>query len=266
MSRPALRDLSIDDIDNPHAPARGPAGFGDLDELAGSIRQLGIIEPLVVVKRRGRYEVVAGHRRLLAARIAGLAIVPCVVHESFKTAEEAVMIHENVHRQDLNPADEARFYARLLERVDGDTAKLAELVKQQRVYVEGRLLLLQGDPDVFAAVERDEIGIGVAAELNLYHHQPTRFAHLQLAAAGGAKITTVRAWRQQANTFHELQQTRDPATIDAPAAVVTPALPDPFRCMFCGSSEDVWTMEQLYIHKPCRSLLRQAIGDRLKDL
>lgn len=265
MSRPQLREISIDQVEDPHAPARSAGGFGDLEDLAQSLREVGVIEPLIVARRESRFEVVAGHRRLLAAKIAGLVSVPCIVHDNFKAAEEAVMLHENVHRADLNVVDEARFYARLLERVDGNTDRLATLVHESRQRVEQRLLLLRGDPDVLAALEKDEIGAGVAQELNLYLDAPTRRAHLQLAAAGGAKIATVREWRKQANFFAELQATRAAAPpTDAPAEI-PPSAPDPFRCFFCGSAEDVWTMEQLYIHRPCRGLLKSALGAHFRE-
>ena len=259
MSKPQLKELSIDQVRDPLAPARGADGFGDLDSLAQSISQVGVIEPLVVARRDGHYEVVAGHRRLLASRRAGLATVPCVIHDTFKAAEEAVMLHENIHRQDLNPVDEARFFSRLLDRVDGDTERLADLVRERRDYVEQRLGLLHGDGDVLAALERGDVSIGVAAELNQYEHAPTRRSHLDLAVQGGASTALVRGWRKEANRFHQLQQTRE----DQPAAIVdpTPAPADtnPFRCYFCGSTESVESMEQVYIHKPCKGLLKSAL-------
>jgi len=263
--KPALRELSLDQVDDPRAPARSAGGFGDLDELARSISQVGVIEPIVVAKRDGRYEVVAGHRRLLSARIAGLATVPCVIHESFKAAEEAVMLHENIHRADLNPVDEARFFSRLLPRVDGDTERLAELLRERREHVEQRLALLEGDADVLAALERGAITLGVAGELNQYEHPPTRRAHLQLAEAGGAKTSMVREWRKEANRFHQLQLTGEPSP--APAADPSPLSPppSPYRCYFCGSEEFVETMEPVYIHKPCKGLLRSALGERIRD-
>ena len=265
MKKPLLRELSIDVVDDPASPQRSAANMGDLEELARSITQVGVIEPIVVATRNGRYEVVAGHRRLLAAKLAGLVLVPCVVHDTFKAAEEAVMLHENLHRADLNPVDEARFFSRLLDRVDGDTERLAELLRERRDYVESRLALLSGDADVLAALERGAIAIGVAAELNLYEHPPTRRAHLQLAEQGGAKTAMVREWRKEANRFHQLQLTSEPAS--PPAADPTPivAVPDPFKCYFCGSSEFIETMEQVYIHKPCKGLLRSALGRAVQE-
>jgi ParB family chromosome partitioning protein len=259
VSKPQLKELSIDQVHDPLAPARGVDGFGDLNSLAASIAQVGVVEPLVVARRDGHYEVVAGHRRLLASRRAGLVTVPCVIHDSFKVAEEAVMLHENIHRQDLNPVDEARFFHRLLARVDGDTERLADLVRERRDYVEHRLELLRGDADVLAALERGDVSIGVAAELNLYEHPPTRRAHLQLAVEGGSSTALVRGWRKEANRFHQLQQTREeppPAPADPSPA---PADTNPFRCYFCGSTESVESMEQVYIHKPCKGLLKSAL-------
>lgn len=264
MSKPVLRELALAEILEPAAPSRGADGFGNLEELAESIRAVGVIEPLVVAKRGAAVEVVAGHRRYLAAKMIGLLRVPCVVHDDFQAAEEAVMLHENLYRTDLNPVDEARFFSRLLGRVDGDTGRLAELVRARRDHVESRLQLLRGDPDVLAALERGAIGVGVAAELNLYLHDATRRAHLAAAEAGGARVGMVRAWRQEANRFYELQQTRVEPAADAPPAEPTPAPANPFVCFFCGSDEHVETMQQTYLHKSCVGLLKSALGDRFR--
>jgi len=264
-TKPTYRELSIDLVKDPAAPARGTAGFGDMDSLAASIRAVGIIEPLVVAQRDGHVEVVAGHRRLLAARQIGLVTIPCLVFHSFRVAEDAVKLHENLERADLNPVDEARQYASCLDRCGGDTDAVAARFHQRRDRVEARLALLNGDPDVLAALEVDAIPTGVAAELNLYKHEPTRKAHLMIAARGGANVATVRAWRKQQNEFYELQQTGEPAGVATPEP--TPAPPDtsPYRCYFCGTDEAIESMEQVFIHKPCKHLLKQALRDRMSD-
>ena len=265
MKKPQLRELSIDLVDDPAAPQRSAANMGDLEDLSRSIGQVGVIEPCSVAPRDGRYEIVAGHRRLCAAKMAGLVTLPCVVFETFKVAEEAIQLHENLHRENLNPVDEARFFGRLAARVDGDTERLAELVRERRDYVEQRLALLGGDADVLAALERDAITLGVAAELNLYEHPPTRRAHLQLAVQGGAKTAMVREWRKEANRFHQLQLTGEPQPAPPADPSPAPALPDPFKCYFCGSSEFVETMEQVYIHKPCKGLLKSALARGMSE-
>lgn len=265
MSKPRLRDVSIDELRDPHAPIRSPENMGDLEELARSIGQLGVIEPIIVAARDGGYEVVAGHRRFCAAKMAGLTSVPCVVHDSFKAAEEAVMLHENVHREDLNPVDEARLFRRLAERVDGDTERLAELVRARRDYVEQRLRLLDGDGDVLAALDGNHISIGVAEELNLYDHPPTRRAHLQLAVQGGASVSLVRSWRKDANRQHALQQTRSEEPAPVPEPTPAPAGPQAITCYFCGSADHVEMMEPVYIHKPCKGLLHNALGERFRQ-
>lgn len=265
MAKPQLRDVSMALIDDPRAPARSAMDESKLQELADSIRQVGVIEPIVVARRGARFEVVAGHRRRIAAQIAALSSVPCVIHDDFKTAEEAVTLHENIYREDLNPVDEAKFFQRLLARVDGDSDRLADLVKQRREHVESRLQLLTGDPDVLAALGRGGITLGVAAELNLYEHPPTRRAHLQLAEKGGSTTAIVRSWRKQANEFHQLQLTR----ADAPEVTenVAAALPtvEPIKCYFCDGSEDVHTMQQIFIHGPCKRMLRNALARGIED-
>src|SRR5262249_16775513 len=141
----------------------------------------------------------------------------------------------------------------------------AELLRERRDYIEARLLLLDYAPEIVAAVDANQIALGVAQELALYDHAPTMRAHLQLALQGGATVALVRGWRKEANRFHALQQTGEdapPAPVDPiPSAPTAPA----FVCYFCGSAEYVETMEQIYIHKPCKALLKNALGDRFRD-
>ena len=86
-----------------------------LSELADSIKQFGVIEPLVVVKRKGFYELIAGERRWRAARLAGLKEVPVVIKDYNEQEIVEIALIENIQREDLNPIEEAHAYNRLIK-------------------------------------------------------------------------------------------------------------------------------------------------------
>lgn len=114
-----------------------------LQELADSIKQFGVIEPLVVVKRKGYYELIAGERRWRAARLAGLKEVPVVIKDYDDQQIVEIALIENIQREDLNPIEEAHAYERLIQEFNLTQDEVAERVSKSRTTVTNALRLLQ---------------------------------------------------------------------------------------------------------------------------
>ena len=114
-----------------------------LQELADSIKQFGVIEPLVVVKRKGYYELIAGERRWRAARLAGLKEVPVVVKDDDDQQIVEIALIENIQREDLNPIEEAHAYERLIQEFNLTQDEVAERVSKSRTTVTNALRLLK---------------------------------------------------------------------------------------------------------------------------
>ena len=114
-----------------------------LQELADSIKQFGVIEPLVVVKRKGYYELIAGERRWRAARLAGLKEVPVVIKDYDDQQIVEIALIENIQREDLNPIEEAHDYERLIQEFNLTQDEVAERVSKSRTTVTNALRLLK---------------------------------------------------------------------------------------------------------------------------
>ena len=112
-------------------------------ELADSIKQFGVIEPLVVVKRKGYYELIAGERRWRAARLAGLKEVPVVIKDYDDQQIVEIALIENIQREDLNPIEEAHAYERLIQEFNLTQDEVAERVSKSRTTVTNALRLLK---------------------------------------------------------------------------------------------------------------------------
>lgn len=120
-----FRHVLVSLIDEPQLAARTEMDEQKLEELTRDIRAIGILEPLLLVQTGERYEVIAGHRRRVAAGRAGLVDVPAIVYATRDAALERVKYSENRFREELNAADEALFFSELLERdCGGDVDKL----------------------------------------------------------------------------------------------------------------------------------------------
>ena len=129
---------------NPHQPRKG-MDDGPLQELADSIRENGIIQPLVVREKEdgSGYEIIAGERRWRAAQLAGLSEVPIVVREAGEQARLELAIIENIQRQDLNPLEEAMAYRQLIDEFSLTQDEVARKVGKDRSTVANVLRILQ---------------------------------------------------------------------------------------------------------------------------
>ena len=148
LGRAGIVQLAVADIDpNPNQPRTvfDPAA---LEELAASIREYGVISPLSVRLHYGRYELVAGERRLRAARMAGLKKVPCVVLDVDMEESSLLAMVENVQRQDLNFAEEARGIANLIRLFDMSQEECARRLGRSQSAVANKLRLLRLPQDV----------------------------------------------------------------------------------------------------------------------
>ncbi|MBP3570068.1 MAG: ParB/RepB/Spo0J family partition protein [Lachnospiraceae bacterium] len=119
-----------------------------LHELADSIKQYGVIEPIVVQKRDNHYEIIAGERRWRAARIAGLKEVPVVVKEYSEDEIFTIALIENIQREDLNPIEEAVAYQKLIQELKLKQDEVAEKVSKSRTAITNSMRLLKLDQRV----------------------------------------------------------------------------------------------------------------------
>src|SRR5512138_832785 len=167
----------IEEIKPNRAQPRKTFASDKLEELAASIREKGIIQPLVVCRKGQHYELIAGERRWRAAQKAGLREVPVVIQDvSEDTALEMALI-ENIQREDLNAVEEAEAYHALLERFNLSQEELAKRVGKDRSTVANSLRLLKLPAEIKRDVTEDRLTMGHArALLPLDTHELQRSA------------------------------------------------------------------------------------------
>ena len=136
-----------------------------LNELAESIKANGVVQPILVRRKGGRFELVAGERRLRAARIAGLHSIPAVVREVPDEKLLEIALVENIQREDLNAIEEAQAYKSLLENVGLTQEALASRIGRDRSYVTNYLRLLRLPSDVQTLVQEGTVSTGHARAL-----------------------------------------------------------------------------------------------------
>ena len=134
-------------------------------ELADSIKQFGIIQPLIVQKQDDYYEIIAGERRWRAAKLAGLKEVPVIIKNYTEQERVEIALIENIQREDLNPIEEALAFRRLLTEFELKQDELAERVSKSRTAVTNSMRLLKLDERVQQMVVDEKISTGHARAL-----------------------------------------------------------------------------------------------------
>ena len=157
--------LKLDQIHpNPLQP-REENNLANLEELVQSIKEKGIIQPIVVRKQGDRYELIAGERRLRAAKALNLGQIPVWVREATDEESLEMALIENIQRQNLNPIEQAKGYQYLINKFGITQEKLAQIVGKARVSITNILRLLKLPQDIQEEIKRDKLSFAHARAL-----------------------------------------------------------------------------------------------------
>ena len=217
----AVRQIAVDRITpNPKQPriAADPAA---LDDLTASIREHGVLQPILVRPlERGHYEIVAGERRWRAVTALALAMIPAIIEEMSDEQAIEIAVIENLQRENLSPLDEAAIFARMTSELGYSIRKLADKLGKDKGYIENRLRLVAAPADVRALVAERSDTISHAYEL-MKIDDPARRAELAAQIARG-ELSLARL-KAAVRGESEQPSLGAPATAPAPAPVVAPA-------------------------------------------
>ena len=194
-SNSKLVNIPIDSIIEPEDQVRTDITLEVLQGLADSIKQHGIVTPLIVLEKGDKYEVVAGHRRYLASKMVNLSVLPCIVRELDQHGQDMVKLHENFFREDVNPIDEARYFVHLHLSQNLAYSEIARLCSRSDSYINSRVALLQGGTAVLAALEAGQINFSQANEINKATSENVRAELLRITIESGATVSSLRIMR-----------------------------------------------------------------------
>ena len=165
VEKPVEQTLKLNLIEPNSEQPRKNFDEESLQELADSIKQYGILQPLIVQKKGSHYEIIAGERRWRAAKLAGLAEVPAVIIEADDRKVMELGLIENLQREDLNPAEEARGYQVLMEEYGLTQEQVADRMGKSRPAITNTLRLLALPEDLLKLVEEEQLSAGHARAL-----------------------------------------------------------------------------------------------------
>jgi ParB family chromosome partitioning protein len=254
---PETRHISLAEIDPPELAMRQEMDDIKLTELRESMADLGLIHPLCVVARDGRYVVEDGHRRYVCACDLGWPTIRCEVYTPEEIASGAVMVAANRMREDPSAAEEALLYEKHRALYGLDEAGLCNRFHVTPNYLGERFRLLRCDPQVFDAVLKRRISFAVARELNKCEDETHRRYLLDIAVrteySSRVIADMVRQWRKEA---------APQAVPGSPSPQVEqPAPPPAYRpeCCLCGGYLDPWRLISVMIHEDELKALREQL-------
>ena len=192
------RLLPLDLIDPPLHPLRTSIDEEAMQRLCASIRNQGLIQPVVVRDTQdGRFRLIAGSRRMQAHALLDMAEIECKVMYCSDQAEEEMLLSENLHREDMAPLDEANWLKGHMERWNLNVAQIALRVDCSEGRIYGLLSLLSGDPAVSEALGRGQISKAQAFAINRIADPPGREMGLHWAVRGLMAADSIKAWADE---------------------------------------------------------------------
>lgn len=200
-------------------------------ELVASIRRDGVIVPVVLERTEDGFNVVAGHRRVAAARVAGLGHIPAQVVESGSENVWAIAFAENLFRQDLSPIEEAASVVDLMDKGGKTAEEVVSIVGRSVRWVRERVVIASWPGDIAAAVHGGVISCSAAWNLAEISDDGPRSTLLAYAIENGATARTTAAWLA---AWRSSGDTVEPETVEVPAGAPPVAPIEPYApCLLC---------------------------------
>lgn len=194
-----LREIALDVIDEPRAQMRHLDPAAEFEELCRSLREGGVLQPLLVEDRGERYRVVTGHRRLRAAREVGLFVVPCLVVQADAEWIEWATLTENRVRQPVNVLDEALWVTRRVEGYGGSQVDVARVLGVSESWVSQRVAVCNWPAEIRKELAEGHVGFAVGRELAGILDPVRRRQALRQAVVSGVTVRQAADWRRRSN-------------------------------------------------------------------
>lgn len=242
-----VQEISSDQINDPADPMRSALDRDGLFDLAENIKQNGLINPITVRPVDGRYEVVAGHRRLSACKIAGIIRIPCVVRELDDNKAFEIMAAENLERQDVDPVDEATFITNFIAKTGKSVDEVAKALKRSTGYVQTRLEVGSMPDYMKEYIKAGVLKLGVALALIKIDNESTRRVWVDLAVRDGASVAQAEYWLYD----YERQKLPGGTISDTPPSDYVPGAPQAvmFTCAIDGQKYDARMFKTLMVYE-----------------
>lgn len=231
---------------SPREPMRVSMDDEKMADLKRSIRDVGVLQALLVFPVGEYYEIMDGHRRFIATEDLPEEYLPCRVFDTAAEARYAMMLDATMCHEDFTPAEEGQQFVELANKYGWTLEELCAKFRRSENYINSRVVLVTKDPRIQAAVNARQINIGQAHEL-LHEKDPERRGtRLLLAIEHGYNARELKAMRM--NLDIERAVTGGETTPHTPEFSVPPPADAPRECEWCGPVTDQENLRMVYVH------------------
>jgi len=250
-------EIELEHIIDPHFQPRSSIEVEGLEALANSIREIGLLNPIIVKKEGEGYELIAGTRRTHAFKLLGYSHIPATIIAGDTRESAMLQFSENFHRQDLSPIQQADMLKFMIENLGYSVLELTQFCNKSKEWVSRQLSLLDLDEPVQAAIEDGRISPSVAIELKVIPDETLRRDYINYAITGGCTEKAAREWARQAKATIAARDARiqERQLNPEPQETYTPPAPEEHKCRLCGAPEDAVKLEQWEICWHCAKTL-----------
>lgn len=244
-----IKYIYADQIIEPLDAMRSDFDEVKLTELAESIKQNGLINPITVRPSGEKFEIVAGHRRYLACCRVPLSLIPCVVKRMSDAEVYSLRAHENLFRDDVDPVDEALYIGRLAGEDVTKLVSIAKALNRSISWVEDRYAILAYPEYFLPALKAGAIKLGVAKALAQIEDEYYRQMFFDNALRDGMTVWTADYYLSQwkAGVFKKGEEIMPPDPAQGPAAIAIVRQP----CAKCGTTAEAPNLTNVFIHVTC---------------
>lgn len=256
---PKLTYINLSDLDLPEFEAHSNIDETKLREISDSIKEIGVLEPLLVRKIKKRYEIIVGCLRFRASTLAGLKAVPCIVLSINDQQSEIIKAHENLKRIDLDHVDQGNTFIMMKTKFDMTEEAISDIVGKSISYISNHINLVTQDKVLTDAVKNGTLSFSHARELLQVPDIPTRRQFQAYCENEGATITVLRQWIREDKNSHI---TNPPVSSESTEQIHQyPTTYEGHTCQACTKSIPAGEIRQLILCTPCHHALITAISE-----
>lgn len=247
--KPSVQTLYLTKIQEPPAPLRIAIDSEKIHELAGSLTMHGQLQPILVKTTDRGFQIIAGHRRYLAAQMLGWKFIEAKVLPASTGETNVLSLVENIHREPLTPLEEARIAQQLVVDENLDVDLVARKFGKSRQWIDRRLEMLRWPPDLLEAIHLGDLSLAVAKEFTRVTDEGYRKYLIDNAKNNGASSLTARIWADEWTATLA-------ATGHAPTALESPTPPYSGQtvgvaCAGCDVMLPVAQLTTVYLCRNC---------------
>jgi len=252
-----LEEIALDVVLLPEAPLRVLSSKRELEELRKSVKERGILVPILVEEVGEGYRVIAGMRRVLAAREAGLLKVPALIVQESDEWKAWATFAENALREKVNAFDEGRYITMMMAKLGKSQVEMAALLGMSEGWVSDRLRIVEWPSDVREALIQSRIEYSVGRELYRIDDAGTRAMYLRQAVTSGCSARQAMQWRME---WEREKAAR--ASIAARGLLERTGQAEPAeenRCGVCEREVERGTLRVLVLCPACVEAIEQSL-------